>query len=216
MWENAIYLKLFPLWVELDSNNSHLLGKDSQSQPPQLSWFAATSEERVSVSLPAVISASFSSNLTIQLETFGPVELWTSTMISSVSGRIRALNLWRALVVRDEAGLRAKTVVAFCCKWFNLFPSPSSSALCDLYQPKATHPSSWTSADYSISSPDVLGYNTLTIYICIELSNASLQQNSVCSTKINSGRASCWATGTTCLSPDLFLKYLDLVSIYSK
>lgn len=76
MRENAIYLKLFPLWVELDCNNSHLLGKDSQSQPPQLSWFAATSEECASVSVPAVISASFSSNLTIQLETFGPVEFW--------------------------------------------------------------------------------------------------------------------------------------------
>lgn len=34
MWKNVTYLKLLPLWVKLDGNNSHLLGEDSLPQLP--------------------------------------------------------------------------------------------------------------------------------------------------------------------------------------
>lgn len=31
---NVTYLKLLPLWVKLDGNNSHFLSEDSLPQPP--------------------------------------------------------------------------------------------------------------------------------------------------------------------------------------
>lgn len=147
-------------------------------------------------------------------------------MFSSVPAIIRAPIIFEKLVsplwcfeMRQVCMWHSyKDQNGFYCKLFNLFPSPGSSVLHDSYQPKGTHLSGWSSADYPESYLAILGkYNILTSCICIRLSNASLQHNVLPSTKINSERASCCAMGKRGFSSSyLFLKYLDLVNIYRK
>lgn len=147
-------------------------------------------------------------------------------MFSSVPAIIRAPIIFEKLVsplwcfeMRQVCMWHSyKDQNGFYCKLFNLFPSPGSSVLHDSYQPKETHLSGWSSADYPESYLAILGkYNILTSCICIRLSNASLQHNVLPSTKINSERASCCAMGRRGFSSSyLFLKYLDLVNIYRK
>lgn len=143
-----------------------------------------------------------------------------STTISSVPAIIRTCESLLVLhALRSDRSARAHSYEDqnyFYCKLFNL-SFPSSSVLHDSYQLKGTHLSSWTSADYPESYPDILSkYNIPTSCICTIPSNVSLHRNFLCSTKINSERASCYATGRKGFSSYIFLKYLDLANIYRK
>lgn len=133
------------------------------------------------------------------METLSPVEPWDEPQSLSACHNQSSHNFWRAhessLVLWDEAGLHVhvatKTRMAFTVNYLISFLPQQVSA--PWLTPALRNTSIWLKVcrlPWILSRHFGQTYNTLTSCIC---TSASLQQNFLCSTKINTGRASCCA-----------------------